>query len=131
MVALPPVVVDTNAPAMRSLRIVVRDAGGVEFALAGKDSYIIGRRDDAAGIVPDIDLSGLGPAARGISRRHAVIHCGPDGLCVEDLESANETIHNGYRLLPRQRYRLVPGDVLALGAIVLTIESDTSRKDER
>jgi pSer/pThr/pTyr-binding forkhead associated (FHA) protein len=56
-----------------------------------------------------------------VSRQHAAIHVEPEGVFIEDLESLNETIRNGYRLLPRQRYPLTDGDELRLGSIVVLV----------
>src|SRR5579862_470713 len=95
--------------------ILLRLPDGQLFELQGKPQYLIGRRDPANKVLPEVDLTDWNGAAAGVSRTHASIYMTPIGVYVEDLESRNETIHNGYRLLPRQRYRLDDGDELRLG----------------
>ncbi len=56
---------------------------------------------------------------RGVSRRHARITFGKDGLLVEDLGSKNGTRVNGVRV---QRSRLQSGDELHLGPVTLQVE---------
>lgn len=101
-------------------RIRLRLMTGKAFELTGKQRYIIGRRDPN-GEMPDVDLTDWNGAASGISRQHAAIHVSSEGVSIEDLESLNETIRNGYRLLPRQRYPLEDGDELRLGSISLLV----------
>jgi len=106
--------------ATTQLRIRLRLMNGKAFELAGKQDYIIGRRDPN-GKMPDVDLTDWNGAASGVSRQHAAIHVTAEGVSIEDLESLNETIRNGYRLLPRQRYPLQDGDELRLGSIALLV----------
>lgn len=101
-------------------RIRVRLMNGKSFELSGKQNYMIGRRDPN-GQMPDVDLTDWNGAACGVSRQHAAIHVTSDGVSIEDLESLNETIRNGYRLLPHQRYPLQDGDELRLGSISLLV----------
>jgi FHA domain-containing protein/zinc ribbon protein len=101
-------------------RIRLRLMNGKTFELVGKQDYVIGRRDPN-GQMPDVDLSDWNGAACGVSRMHAAIHVTAEGVLIEDLESLNETIRNGYRLLPRQRYPLQDGDELRLGSISLLV----------
>jgi transcriptional regulator with AAA-type ATPase domain len=56
---------------------------------------------------------------RGVSRRHALITLGTDGLLVEDLGSKNGTRVNGVRV---QRSRLQSGDQVLLGPVILQVE---------
>jgi predicted component of type VI protein secretion system len=101
-------------------RIRLRLMAGKAFDLTGKQRYIIGRRD-ANGEAPDVDLTDWDGAASGVSRQHVAIHVSSEGVSIEDLESLNETILNGYRLLPRQRYPLEDGDEVRLGSISLLV----------
>ena len=102
------------------VRIRLRLPDGHTFTVYGKDEYVIGRHDGARQ-PPDVDLANVGGLEAGVSRLHVMIRVGPDGVFVEDLESRNETVHNGYRLLPRQWYPLHHGDELKLGAITLYV----------
>lgn len=102
-------------------RLRMRLTNGKIFELTGKSTYLLGRRDPHSAQVPDIDLSDWNGAASGVSRVHAAIYVTTEGIFIEDLESLNETIHNKYRLLPRQAYRLADGDELQLGSIILHV----------
>jgi hypothetical protein len=102
-------------------RIRLRLANGKAFDLAGRPNYLIGRRDPEQERAPDVDLTDWNGAAYGVSRRHAMIHQTPDGFAIEDLHSLNETIRNGYRLMPGQQYPLADGDELRLGSITVLV----------
>jgi hypothetical protein len=108
---------DGRPPAVR-----LRMTNGAAYVLRGKSAYIIGRRDAHTGFLPDVDLSKWNGAECGVSRRHATLHVTPEGVFIEDLESKNQTIRNGYRLLPRQRYPLADGDELRLGTLTLLVD---------
>jgi pSer/pThr/pTyr-binding forkhead associated (FHA) protein len=94
---------------------------GKSFELKGRSSYLLGRRDDERGIVPELDLSVEGGLEAGVSRAHAVIHVTPAGYMIEDLQSTNETLLNYYRLLPQQQYPLKDGDQLRLGMLTMLV----------
>ena len=74
-------------------------------------STVIGRRDDC-----DIVLNG--PR---ISRRHAQISSGGNGLLLVDLASVNGTLLNGVEITSE---RLSIGDVVTIGAHELRLELD-------
>jgi pSer/pThr/pTyr-binding forkhead associated (FHA) protein len=110
----------TQGPQTTPVVIVLTLPNGERFALRGKSEYTIGRlgADQAR---PDVDLARSYGYEAGVSRQHIMIHSRMDGVFVEDLESRNETVHNGYRLLPQQWYPLRDGDELRLGAIILHV----------
>lgn len=110
-----------HSAAARVWRIRLRLTNGKAFELTGKTSYLIGRYDAAAEVIPDVDLTEWNGAACGVSRRHARINVDEIGVSIEDLESLNETVRNGYRLLPYQKYPLSDGDELRLGSISLLV----------
>jgi pSer/pThr/pTyr-binding forkhead associated (FHA) protein len=86
-----------------------------------KDKIVIGRADSEGEAALDLDLIPYGAAGRGVSRRHIQIVRDEDSLFVEDLNSTNHTLLNGYVLDSRQRYRLHDGDELALGLMRLVV----------
>ncbi len=100
--------------------LALRLRNGQRFILSGKSDYTIGRTR-AGSPPPDVDLSRAHGTEAGVSREHISVHIRANGVFVEDLESKNETIHNGYRLLPRQWYPLHDGDELMLGEITLYV----------
>ena len=57
---------------------------------------------------------------RGVSRRHARLTLDADALTLEDLGSKNGTMANGVRI---QRTRLVPGDEVRIGPVLLRLEA--------
>jgi pSer/pThr/pTyr-binding forkhead associated (FHA) protein len=93
---------------------------GQRFVLSGKHEYTIGRvsTDHPQ---PDVDPTAFYDHGAGVSREHIKIRVDADGVFVQDLVSTNETVHNGYRLMPQQWYPLHDGDELRLGAILLFV----------
>jgi len=72
---------------------------------------LVGRRDDAHNIRPEIPV--IDP---GVSRRHAHLLRLPEGrIAIVDLASANGTAVNGAGLVAGQRRELVDGDVVTIG----------------
>jgi pSer/pThr/pTyr-binding forkhead associated (FHA) protein len=100
--------------------IVLQLTQNQRFTLRGKADYIVGR----IGVgrePPEVDLAAWYGYEGGVSREHMAIHVRPEGVFIEDLDSRNETIHNGFRLMPRQWYPLRDGDEIRLGAITLRV----------
>lgn len=113
----PPATAPDPASAPPASALTLRFANGETAALNGKRDYLIGRRDAPEGIFPDLDLTSRGGLEAGVSRSHAAIHLRPEGYFIEDLESANETLLNYQRLLPRQLYPIKDGDQLRFGLL--------------
>lgn len=101
--------------------IVLRLASDARFVLKDKSAYMIGRIGTDR-VQPDVDLAPLFGYEKGVSRMHVTIHLRRDGVFVEDMDSKNETIHNGFRLGARQLYPLRDGDELKLGGIFMRVE---------
>ena len=107
---------------------LLRDAAAGADALSGPRLVVLtgpeaGRRLGLAGE----QTVGRGRAATlrladpQISRAHARVRAGPEGVSVEDLRSKNGTRVNGVPL-ERRRSPLRPGDELALGTTILVLE---------
>ncbi|MDQ4068440.1 MAG: FHA domain-containing protein [Actinomycetota bacterium] len=93
------------------------DVAPREVPLTGEE-VIIGRRDEASGFFPDIDLS-TPTFDPGVSRRHAVLERQPGGpWTVTDANSTNGTWLNGDEapLPPGKAVVLSDGDRISLGA---------------
>jgi len=86
------------------------------------DDLLIGRKDNARGIFPDVDLGLDGGYDAGVSRRHAILSYGGGVYRVEDLGSANGTFVNGQRLDPQSPARLDNGDELKCGTLLMRVE---------
>ena len=100
--------------------IHVRDAAE-PLAIVPEDEFLLGRRDSATGVSPDLDLSPFGALEKGVSRIHAALRRGEDVLSIVDLESANGTFLNGQRLAANQPRLLRDGDEIRLGKLVMHI----------
>jgi hypothetical protein len=86
------------------------------------DDLLIGRKDNARGIFPDVDLGLEGGYDAGVSRRHAILSHAQGAYTVEDLGSANGTFVNGRRLAEQQPARLHSGDELKCGTLLMRVE---------
>jgi hypothetical protein len=62
-----------------------------------------------------------------VSRRHAEIHRGPDGVVLLDVGSTNGTRRNGERVLPGREVVLAEGDVLIFGYEKLVYHEDLEK----
>ncbi len=86
-----------------------------------KSETSLGRRDPAAGNMPDVDLTAYAAYRLGVSRKHAILRQKEDRLEIYDLGSSNGTTVNGLRLLPHRPQLLRDGDELALGKMNIRI----------
>jgi hypothetical protein len=102
-------------------RVIQLQLGREVVELSGQNTYLVGRRDVDQHLFPDVDLHDWDGADAGVSRRHLIIRVLGNVLSIEDLESRNSTIVNGYRLFPHQQYPLVDGDEIRLGDITLLV----------
>jgi hypothetical protein len=98
----------------------IRDAAD-PVTIAPGEEFLLGRRDAASGIVPDLDLTAYGALEKGVSRIHAALRRGEDVLSIVDLDSANGTFLNGQRLAANQPRLLRDGDEIRLGRLVMHI----------
>lgn len=84
---------------------------------------VLGRRDPATGVLPDVDLAPFAGYRMGVSRRHSKIRLDDEGyLDILDLGSSNGTFLNGQRLHPNAPYRLNNHDKIMLGQIAIQIQ---------
>ena len=91
----------------------------VELPLSKK--IYLGRKDPAADVYPEVDLSDDGDRARTVSRLHAMISKRRHEVVVEDLRSTNGTFVNGSRLRPLLPQPLNDGDLLQLGTLQIQV----------
>jgi len=120
----PPVLKAAPAPAAavgHTISLVVINSGR-RITLDANDDLLMGRKDNARGIFPDVDLGLDEGYDAGVSRRHAILSPTPTGWVVEDLDSANGTFLNGKRVLPKQPAPVRSGDELKLGTLLLRVE---------
>ena len=86
------------------------------------DDLLIGRKDNARGIFPDVDLGLDGGYDAGVSRRHAILAHKNDVYTVEDLGSSNGTFVNGRRLPPQTPTTIKVSDELKCGTLLIRVE---------
>jgi pSer/pThr/pTyr-binding forkhead associated (FHA) protein len=86
------------------------------------DDLLIGRKDNARGIFPDVDLGLDGGYDAGVSRRHAILAHKNNVYTVEDLGSSNGTFVNGRRLPPQTPTTIEHSDELKCGTLLIRVE---------
>jgi pSer/pThr/pTyr-binding forkhead associated (FHA) protein len=112
-----PLTLPTN---QRCLRLFIVPTGQLT---AWYDAALLelGRGNPTAGTVPTVDLTGHGPAAAGVSRRHARLARQRAGYYLEDLGSTNGTWLNQRALPVGQPVPVCDGDELRLGHLVVRV----------
>jgi two-component system, NtrC family, response regulator AtoC len=88
------------------------------FALPARGDVVVGR--GGAGVDIEVDDAKA-------SRRHLRLHVG-DELEVEDLGSANGTRVHDRRLESGARQRVLPGEAIAIGSLVLMVQPNRSTR---
>ena len=104
-----------------SMTLVIMNSGR-RINLDVSDDLLVGRKDNARGIFPDVDLGLDGGYDAGVSRRHAILSHQNGVYRVEDLGSANGTFVNGRQLAPQSTAALTNGDELKCGTLLIRIE---------
>jgi len=105
------------------ITLVIMNSGR-RISLDIGDDLLIGRKDNARGIFPDVDLGLDGGYDAGVSRRHAILAYNNGTYTVEDLSSSNGTFINEQRLPAEQATRLKQGDELKCGTLLMRVEFD-------
>ena len=110
-----------EAPGGPQITLVIMNSGRRINLVIG-DDLLIGRKDNARGIFPDVDLGLDGGYDSGVSRRHAILAYKNSLYTVEDLGSANGTFVNGKRLAPQTPAPIESGDELKCGTLLIRVE---------
>lgn len=103
--------------------LVLASGNGSRLQIPAKDEVVIGREDPISGVFPDLDLTDLGGADGGVSRKHAVIYRTENGCTIEDMGSTNGTYVNKKRIQPNSAQPIRPGDELRFGKLAFSIEA--------
>jgi len=102
------------------IRIEIQDTG-TQLVFPVEGEIVVGRRDPASGLAPELDLSPYGGYQMGISRRHSIIRTKNNRLEVVDLGSRNGTFLDGKRLVANHAVPMRDGAELRMGKIVMRI----------
>jgi len=109
-------------PAPPSGQIFIRIHGvGTSMVLTGKAEYILGRKDPRTSSIPDVDFGPFGGQQMGISRQHARLKYGTDGVSIIDLSSTNGTLVNGKIIAPNESRHIRNGDDIRLGKLAFSV----------
>lgn len=103
--------------------MVLTSANGSKLEIPAKDEVVIGREDPISEVFPDLDLTDLGGADGGVSRKHAVIHRTGSGCTIEDMGSTNGTYINKKRLQPHSPQAIKPGDEVRFGKLAFSLQA--------
>ena len=111
------------------LLVVRGESVGKQFKLEPGEN-LIGRWDPERGAFPEIDLENEDVAAK-VSRKHAVLIVRDANFALEDVGSLNGTfLNDGFRIDQGVPYKMIPGDEIHLGNIVLRLcTEDLSSRD--
>lgn len=104
-----------------SITLVIMNSGRRIKLDIGED-LLIGRKDNARGIFPDVDLGLDGGYDAGVSRRHAILSHQDGTYRIEDLNSANGTFVNDQRVAPSSITTLSSGDEVKCGTLLMRVE---------
>ena len=106
------------APEKRDVSLV-HLASGTQYRLTRDVDAVVGRRDKATGVVPDVDLTDH-DGERTLSRRHLrIIWRDGDCFAIEANKTPNGSLVNGHKLETGVPVRLQNGDRVQLGVVEL------------
>ncbi|MBN2472680.1 MAG: FHA domain-containing protein [Anaerolineae bacterium] len=97
------------------------DAESFDYPVQSGHEILVGRGLEAGASQLSLDVSDLGGAEKGVSRRHALIRIEGYSAYIIDLSSTNGTFLNGRRLHPDHRHLLYSNDVVRFGALEVRI----------
>lgn len=98
-------------------------AGGMRVPLpTDRTNMLIGCRDVANNILPDVDLTPLGGQASGASRKHARLAYTNGQWTITDLESVNGTFVNEVQVAPNVPTPIQERAQLRFGKIAVTFQ---------
>lgn len=83
---------------------------------------VVGRMVPEMGFYPDIDLGPYNAEELGVSRQHLTLKLDGERILATDNGSANGTLLNGERMMPREDYPIRDGDEISLGLMKVQVE---------
>lgn len=112
---------DAESPAPSKIHVAIKGSGHT-FRVPYGQEVLFGRRDPQSGFLPTIDLTDLGGAEQGVSRRHARIFFRSGQPYIEDVGSTNGTWLGRQQLESFLPYSLEAKVEISLGNMVLLID---------
>ena len=97
-------------------------SNGQPVILSGKNTYLIGRADQAGGIFPDVDTTASGGEAAGVAHRHAEIREQQGRWFLQTTNAMHDTFVNQQKVTPNVLVALNAGDQIQLGQWVATFQ---------
>lgn len=116
-----------NVPAYEFLL----QGGGRAPIPTDRSNLLVGCRDAANNIFPDIDLTPFGGQASGASRKHARLNYAGGQWTLTDLESVNGTFINEVRLAPNVPTPLQDRAQVRFGKIALSFQPASTNRTVR
>jgi pSer/pThr/pTyr-binding forkhead associated (FHA) protein len=113
----------STGPGSEAAMLVLASASGSRLEIPAKTEVVIGREDPFSEVFPDLDLTDLGGADGGVSRKHAVIRRTDGGCTIEDMSSTNGTYINKKRVQPHAPQEIKPGDEVRFGKLAFSLEA--------
>jgi hypothetical protein len=108
----------------QSIRLVVRGMSQSLNMSKARSAVILGRMDPGSSAMPDVDMTALGGAERGVSRKHARLEIKDNSVFLTDLDSSNGTFLRDERLSPFTPALVKKGDEVRLGRLVVKVDFD-------
>jgi pSer/pThr/pTyr-binding forkhead associated (FHA) protein len=112
---------ETSVTDSDSVALIVRGISESVRFTADRTEVVLGRSDLRSPLRPDMDLTYVGAAERGVSRRHARLELKDGHLYITDLNSSNGTFLRGIRLNPFTPTLLRSGDEVLLARLAVSI----------
>lgn len=97
---------------------------GRSIAIDLNKTIRVGRSDHNRKNVPELDLTEDQGVEHGVSREHALVRSGIQGVSLVDLGSTNGTELNSHRLPPNEPYPLSNGDSIRFGRLLVRVFFD-------
>jgi pSer/pThr/pTyr-binding forkhead associated (FHA) protein len=113
-------VLTTNQDETTRLVFVIPSSGR-QVEIEGDKIIRVGRSDTIRGIDPELDLTEDQGVEHGVSREHALVKPGNQGISLIDLGSTNGTHLNSRRLPPNEPYLVSDGDTIRFGRLLVRV----------
>jgi pSer/pThr/pTyr-binding forkhead associated (FHA) protein len=101
--------------------VFVIPSSGRQIEIDVPKTIRVGRSDATREIDPELDLTEDQGVEHGVSREHALVQPGDQGVSLIDLGSINGTHLNSRHLPPNEPYPLSDGDTIRFGRLLVRV----------